>query len=200
MPTEDAQTIEKTEASEVAVEPTETEGQPDYKALAEKWKTLSRKHEGQAKANADAAKRLAEMEDADKTEMQKLIDKAAASDKEAAHAQRELARLRVGMRKGLTETQAKRLVGETEEELEADADELLAAFRQGPTDEKDAPSRDNAPTRPKEKLKSGATGADTDALPQLTREDLKDMSPVEIEAARVEGRLNELQGIKVKQR
>jgi predicted RNase H-like nuclease (RuvC/YqgF family) len=40
----------------------------------------------------------------------------------------EVLRLRVALKKGLSETQAKRLVGKTEEELEADADDLLASF------------------------------------------------------------------------
>jgi hypothetical protein len=116
-----------------------------------KWKALSRKHEAQAKANAAAAKRLAEIEDANKTETQKLTEAKAEADKAAAKANAELARLRVAMRKGLTEAQAKRLVGETEEELEADADELLASFGH-----KDAGGDAGKPTRPKERLRSGA--------------------------------------------
>jgi hypothetical protein len=172
--------------------PAGKDGSPDYEAEAAKWKALSRKHEGQAKANADAAKKLADMEDADKSEVQKLTDKATESDKAAAAAQQELARLRVAMRKGLTEAQAKRLIGATEEELEADADELLASFPKG-ADDKDTAA---GPTRPKEKLKSGATGADKDNLPQLTRDDLKAMKPEQIEAARVAHQLDQIQGIK----
>jgi hypothetical protein len=116
-----------------------------------KWKALSRKHEAQAKANAAAAKRLAELEDANKTETQKLAEAKAEADKVAASAHGELMRLRVAMRKGLTEAQAKRLVGETEEELEADAEELLASFGH-----KDAAGDGGKPTRPKERLRSGA--------------------------------------------
>lgn len=40
----------------------------------------------------------------------------------------ETLKLRVAVRKHLTEVQAKRLIGETEEELEADADELVKSF------------------------------------------------------------------------
>jgi len=40
----------------------------------------------------------------------------------------ELLRLRVALKKGLNESQAKRLIGKTEEELVKDADELLASF------------------------------------------------------------------------
>ena len=125
--------------------------EPDWKAEAEKWKAMSRKHETEAKQNRDAAKRLKEAEDADKSELQKINEKAAESDKAAAHARSELLRLRVAMRKGLTEAQAKRLVGETEEELEADADELLVSFGQ-----QKAAGNGGEPTRPKERLRSGA--------------------------------------------
>ena len=56
------------------------------------------------------------------------------------------------MRKGLTEVQAKRLVGATEEELEADADELLESFGGA----KETDSKTGKPTRPREALRSGA--------------------------------------------
>lgn len=123
----------------------------DWKAEAEKWKALSRKHEQQAKANADAARRLKDAEDADKTEVQKLTELAAQHEKAAGESRSELMRLRVAMRKGLTEAQAKRLIGATEEELEADADELLASFGAS-----NAADGGGMPTRPKERLRSGA--------------------------------------------
>ena len=130
---------------------TDTDGEPDYKADSAKWKAMSRKWEGQAKTNSGAQKRLDEIEEANKTEAQKAADKATLSDKAAADAKQELARLRVAMRKGLTEGQAKRLIGATEEELEADADELLDSFGT-----KETASDGGKPTRPKERLRSGA--------------------------------------------
>jgi len=129
-----------------------TDGKVDKDREIAKWKGLSRKHEAQAKSNADAAKKLKDIEDANKTEVQKLADEKAASDKAAASSQGELLRLRVAMRKGLTETQAKRLIGATEEELEADADELLESFG----GEKKSAGEGGKPTRPKERLRSGA--------------------------------------------
>ena len=134
---------------------TDKDGAPDLAQEVAKWRAMSRKHEAQAKTNADAAKKLATMEDADKSEVQKLTDKATLSDKAAVDAKHELARLRVAMRKNLTEAQAKRLIGTTEEELEADADELLASFAT-----KDAEGGDKPSTRPKEKMRSGSTNAD----------------------------------------
>ena len=127
----------------------DTDGEHDYKAGEAKWKAMSRKWEGQAKTNSGAQKRLDEIEEANKTEAQKAADKATLSDKAATDAKQELARLRVAMRKGLTEAQAKRLIGATEEELEADADELLESFG----GDKTPPGKGG---KPKERLRSGA--------------------------------------------
>jgi len=96
--------------------PSATEGapkEPDWKAEAEKWKAMSRKHEGQAKQNADAAKRLAELEDANKSETQKLADKAAAAEKRAADAEAKAARYEVASRLGIRANHLKYLSGST---------------------------------------------------------------------------------------
>jgi hypothetical protein len=58
----------------------------DLAAEVEKWKALSRQNEQRAKDNADAAKRLADIEDAAKTDAQRLADQAKASDERAAAA------------------------------------------------------------------------------------------------------------------
>lgn len=89
------------------------------------WKAKAREWEKRAKDNKSAADRLAEIEEASKTEAQKAADRLAAAEKAAADASSSLARLEVALAKGLTPSQAKRLVGSTREELEADADELL---------------------------------------------------------------------------
>lgn len=102
--------------------------EPDYKAETAKWKALARKHENQAKANADAARRLKEAEDADKSELQKATDRAQSAERERDETRGQLLRLEIAAEKGLTPAQAKRLIGATREELEADADELLEAF------------------------------------------------------------------------
>lgn len=100
----------------------------DVAAEAEKWKALARKHEASAKANADAAKRLAELEDQGKSDTEKLSGRIAEAEKRAADAEARAMRLEVAATKGLTPTQAKRLVGASREDLEADADEILEAF------------------------------------------------------------------------
>lgn len=129
-------------------------GSKDWEAEAEKWKALARKHEAQAKSNADKALKFDELQESQKSEVEKLTEAQQAAVKEAAEAKRDAARMRVALSKGLTEAQAKRLVGDTVEELEADAEELLSTF--APADN----GTDDKSRRPKEALKPGATTPD----------------------------------------
>lgn len=102
--------------------------EPDLAAQLEKWKSLSRENEKKAKSNAAAARRLEELENASKSETERLNARADAAEKLAAASQVEALRLSVAFEKGLTPAQAKRLVGSTKEELAADADEVLRDF------------------------------------------------------------------------
>lgn len=93
------------------------------------------------KANKEAETlrlKLQEFEDRDKTEAQKLADRADAAEKRAAEVEGRALRLEVAAEKGLTPAQAKRLVGSTREELESDADELLTTFKPAKDDESEA--------------------------------------------------------------
>ena len=75
------------------------------------------------------AEKFDEVEAASKSEAEKLAEKLAAAEKRASDAERNALRLEVATAKGLTPAQAKRLVGTTKEELDADADDLLATFK-----------------------------------------------------------------------
>jgi hypothetical protein len=89
------------------------------------------------KANKEAETlrlKLQEFEDRDKTEAQKLADRAESAERRAADVESRALRLEVAFEKGLTPGQAKRLVGSTREELEADADEVLRDFPVKPAD------------------------------------------------------------------
>jgi hypothetical protein len=90
------------------------------------WKTKAREWERRAKDNKAAADRLAAIEEASKTEAQKLAERAEKAERELAAAQSASLRSEIALTKGLTPSQAKRLIGDTREELEADADQLLA--------------------------------------------------------------------------
>jgi hypothetical protein len=152
----------------------------DWKAEAEKFKALHRKQEERAKANArrldelePLAKRAQELEDAGKSDLERLTAEMQSHQSRADKAETDLVRLRVAIRKGLTETQAKRLIGATEDELEADADDLLASFKPAQpepeeTVEEAEPERDPNPRRrPQERLRSGAV-PDADPEPDET--------------------------------
>lgn len=101
----------------VEPKPTET---VDY------WKQMSRKNEEQAKANAEAAKKLKDIQDRDLSELQR-----AQRDAEELRTQFEVLnrtnlRNQVALQKGLPADVAAILSGSTEEELTAHADALLA--------------------------------------------------------------------------
>lgn len=135
----------------------DTQTEPDHKAEAEKWKALARKHEAQSKANAEAVKKLKEYEDRDKSDTDRANDRAADAERRATTAEKAALRLDVALEKapdGMSIAQvrklAKRLSGDTREELEADAAELFAEF--APNGEKP-----DARRRPQERLRSGTT-------------------------------------------
>jgi dsDNA-specific endonuclease/ATPase MutS2 len=91
---------------------------------------------------------------AGKTELQNAIDRAVAAEKAASESAAEALRSSVALVKRLTPAQAKRLVGSTREELEADADELLSDLKaEHPTP---------APVRPP-RSGAGRGGETTDA-------------------------------------
>jgi hypothetical protein len=123
------------------------------KADRDKWKTEARKWEDRAKENSGAAAELKKLQDASKSEEQKRSDDKKAAEDRAAKAETDLVRLRIATRKGLTEAQARRLVGTTEEELEKDADELLKSFK--PNEE---PAGNGVTRRPRESMRPGTGG------------------------------------------
>lgn len=90
------------------------------------------------KANKEAEAlrlKLKEFEDRDKTELERLTERAEAAERAAAATEVKALRLEVAAEQGLTPAQAKRLVGESREELEADAKELLATFKPAATED-----------------------------------------------------------------
>ena len=141
------------------------------------WKAEARKWEDRAKANTKAAERLAEIEESNKTELQKATDRAAAAEAKAAEVGARAMRAEVAAAKGIP---AALLSGSTQEELEASADALLA-FR-GPATR----------TATAEEAGAGARGEAIGTPKQLTRDDLKSMSASQILAAQKAGQLKTL--------
>jgi hypothetical protein len=138
--------------------PADQLGDGGKKALDEE-RRARRDAETRLKELEPLAKRAQELEDAQKTETQKLADANRSLEERAKTAELEACRMRVALRKGLTEGQMKRLFGTTEEELAADADELLEEFKGA------QPETPPAGGRPKERLRPGAV---PDAEPEET--------------------------------
>lgn len=113
---------EPIEPTEPVVEPTD----PVEPAQAETdWKAEARKWEARAKENQLAAASLKAFEDAQKTEQERLEERATEAENRAAALELDAIRATVALEKGLTAAQAKRLVGTSLEDLTADADQLL---------------------------------------------------------------------------
>jgi len=182
----DTPPTEPTPEAEPDTPPDTPPSDKDLAAEVDKWKAMARKHEGAAKANADAARKLAEIEDAAKSEAERLADQATKAEQRATRAETALARLRVAASKGLPPDLADRLVGATEEELAEDADRLMALVK--PTD--------GTPPKPAGSADTGPQGAPDPSKPkQLTRDDLARMTSDEITEAKAKGQLNEMLGI-----
>jgi hypothetical protein len=124
-------------------EPPKTDRLPDDHPLV-------RAHARVKSELSTATGELTKLRDQEKSEGEKLADKLTAAEQRAVGAEQRALRMEVAQAKGLTASQAKRLVGATQEELEADADELLAAFAAENQD------GERPPGRPTERLRSGA--------------------------------------------
>lgn len=151
----------------------------DWEAEARKWKELSRKNESRMKENAEKAKLYDEAQEQGKSELQKAQEAAAKAEARAAAMEAEAMRAKVAASTGVD---ADLLSGSSEEELRASAERLLA-WRSAQVP-KGAPSAD-----------AGVRGDEIRAARQLTRDDLKKMSPAEIIKARQDGQLNNIMGI-----
>lgn len=177
---DDTTTTDVTETD--APDKTVTETEIDWKAEAEKWKAMSRKTEQQAKEATAKAKRLDEIEEAQKSELEKAQARAEAAEKRALETELAALRAAVALEKGLTPSQAKRLVGASREDLEADADELLADLK---NTTRTAPSAEG----------QGKQGEVVGQTKQITsRDQLKSKSREEVLALYRDGQLKSLTG------
>lgn len=110
------------------------------------------------KANHEARtwrKKVQELEDAGKSELEKLSDRASTAEQRAADAEAKALRLEIATRKGLPEALAYRLQGSTESELAADADVLLKLVSKNG-------DREGAPPPPKPDPDQGKGGGNPD--------------------------------------
>lgn len=130
--TDDAPTEEPPEGKEDQAFDEQRAKEKINKANQEAANLRKRLKEAEAKA-----KKYDEHEEATKSEQQKAADAIAQATKKAEAAEARALRLEVAAEHGLSPAQAKRLVGDTREELEADAEELLGSFKPNESEEED---------------------------------------------------------------
>lgn len=157
----------------------EPESTPDFSAELEKWKAIARKNEARAKDNADKAKRFDELEEANKTELQKLRDQLAAAQK--AQSDAEMGRLRASIA-AKHQVPESLLTGTDAESFEASAQSLIE-FR-GAAPKAPSPAGQGNVGQPIGEHKSK----------QLTEADLQSMTTKQINDARKSGQLDTLLG------
>lgn len=181
----------------------------DSAAEIAKWKSLARKHEDRAKANAAAAKELERVRAEGMSETDRAVAEAELRGRTAAnveHAQA-LAGARIeaaltgvvpdpaGVVEDLNLSKYVTDTGDVDTEaietLRAKYAELAAGNNGNDDDEED-----RKPPRRKPNLGQGNRGKSGGGKSQLTRPDLAGMSSDAIEKARLDGRLNDLLGIK----
>ncbi len=135
-------------AGDPPTDPSADKGKPDADQLGDAGKkALAAEREQRKAAEKELAKyRKADQDraDADKSEAEKRT----AAEQRAVAAELRATRLEVAHEKGLTPAQAKRLVGDTKEAIEADADEILRDF----------PTTPAKPAPPKPDPSQGARG------------------------------------------
>lgn len=103
----------------------------DWQAEAEKWKSLSRKHEDASKANADKARQFDEWQQSQKSEQQKADEAAQQLQAERDEALREAALARAALTHGLTADDLELIGGGTAEEIDAKAQKLAERLKAG---------------------------------------------------------------------
>lgn len=155
----------------------------DSAAEVEKWKALARKNEARAKENAEKAQRLDALEEANKTEQQKLSDAADLARKEAAETAVELAKLRAAVKHGLSDDDLELLGTGTAEEIEGRAERLAARLKGAAAPAHPAPSSDG----------QGKQGEPVTAgVKQLTRTEYDRLTPEQKIEAQETGQLRDL--------
>lgn len=164
--TTDSTTSSTTETTDQASDSTEPETidaayVAKLKADASKARAEAAKYRVEARAGADAKARLADIENANKSEAQRLQDAATAAAKEAADARVEALRWRIAANHGISTDDAELFLTGADEATMTHQAEVLAA-KNKVTTPAGTPAATAAPTpapRPRADLSQGAQGA-----------------------------------------
>lgn len=166
--TEQQQDATANSPTENAEAPVATDSTPAPTETVDFWKQKAREQEKRAKENAEAAKRLAEFEESQKTEAQKIADRAAAAERARDEALADGLRYKAAAKHGIDEDHFDLLGSGDEEAISGRAERIgnllklrtenealkaeVEALKQG----KPAP----ASARPTAALRPGATAED----------------------------------------
>ncbi len=144
------------ETDAVVAENVDTEPTTKPTETVDFWKAKAREQEKRAKDNAAAAKRLSEIEDAQKTETQKLNEQFEAARAEADEARTELLRYRIASTHGINDADdiALFLTGSDEDTLTRQAERLAARNEES-----------NRPRSPRPDPSQGASGSPAKGTP-----------------------------------
>lgn len=133
-------------------------------AALKKANDEAKKYRLDVKAKDDELAKMKAAQDSSKSEMDKVREQIDALSERAEKAEREALVTKVAQAKKLPGALASRLTGSTQEELEEDADTLIAELGLGSSDEdgdnEDDPQQGTSSGRPKEKLRPGASNDD----------------------------------------
>lgn len=134
------------------------------KAALKKANDEAAKFRHEAKAKDDELAEMRKASDSSKSEMDKVREQIAGLEERAQKAEREALVAKVAQAKKLPTALAGRLTGATQEELEADADELIDALGIDTSEtDKNDDGKPSHSRRPQERLKPGAS-PDTDPV------------------------------------
>ena len=140
---------------------TEQAEQPKPTETVDFWKQKAREQEKRAKANADAATKLAQIEEAQKSEAEKTADRIKQLENEAQDARREALRFKVASQFGIDADKAELLLTGPDEETMTKQAQAFA---------------DVSATRKKAGNVSPREGSQTRPAPDAKREFLRDLT------------------------
>lgn len=184
-----SETTETTQVEETTT--AETVETTDLAAEVEKWKSLSRKNEQQAKANAQAAKELEELKRSQLTDTEKLIETTKEETRRAV--QQEFssklvdAELKAALNGRVLEGES--LLDFNRNSFISETGDIDTASIQTWVEAHSKPA-----TVPVPDLGQGARGITQNSSLIRSREELSHMTPAEILAAKKDGRLDALLG------
>lgn len=153
------QTAEATATESEATTEQQAEQKPTE--TVEFWKAKAREQEKRAKENADAAKRLGEIEEAQKSEAEKASERTAQAEKRAAEAEARVLRRDVAIEHKLSQDDAALLDSLTDEDAMRRLAERLA------TASEDKRKKNNVSPREGTNPSSSDGGLDRDFVRQL---------------------------------